>query len=136
MDEITQEWGLVEPKRSGLTPTLIGNNGYHKRLAIVGSHPATRANAPWHDESFEVWLFNESAMKPEVYKRWDGLLQIHKEQVYASPTNWVNKDHWEWLQQDHGPDKRIWMQDVDPRVPNSVRYPLEEGWGLLPFPFL
>ena len=117
-------------------PTLPGTNGHHKRLAIVGSHPATRANAPWHDESFEVWLFNEAAMKPEVYKRWDAVLQIHKEEVYASLTNWVNKDHWEWLQQDHGPDKRIWMQDVDPRVPNSVRYPLEEVLALVPYHYL
>lgn len=104
-------------------------------LAIVGSHPATRENAPWDDPRYEIWLFNEAAQKPEVYKRWDALLQIHKREVYSSLTNWVNKDHWEWLQQDHG-DKRIWMQDADPRVPNAVKYPLEGVLDQVPFRYL
>lgn len=104
-------------------------------LAIVGSHPATRELAPYDDPRFEIWLFNEAAMKPEVYRRWDALLQIHKPEVYASPTNWVNKDHWVWLQQDHG-HRKIWMQEVDPRVPNSVRYPLEGVLSLVPYRYL
>jgi hypothetical protein len=107
-----------------------------RKLAIVGSHPATRDNAPWDDMSFDIWLFNESAQKPSVYKRWNGLLQIHAEKVYASLTNWVNKDHWEWLQQDHGPDKKIYMQNADPRVPNSVKYPLDEVLSMVPYRYL
>jgi hypothetical protein len=114
-------WGVIPPP---------------KALAIVGSHPATRELAPWDDPRFEIWLFNESAQKPSIYKRWDALLQIHQEKVYASLTNWVNKDHWEWLQQNHGPDKRIFMQDVDPRIPNSVKYPLEEVLALVPYHYL
>ena len=96
-----------------------------RSLAIVGSHPATRENAPFDDPNYEIWLFNEAPQKPEVYKRWDASLQIHQESVYATDTNWVNKDHWEWLQQDHGPDKRIFMLEADPRVPNAVRYSME-----------
>jgi len=107
-----------------------------RSLAIVGSHPATRTLAPYDDPDFEIWLFNEAAMKPSTYKRWDGLLQIHLPEVYTSTDNWVNKGHWEWLQQDHGPDKRIFMQDVDPRVPNSVKYPLEEVLSLVPYKYL
>ena len=114
-----------------------GQNGSGLRsLAIVGSHPDTRENAPFDDPNFEIWLFNEAPQKTEVYKSWDACLQIHKEDVYSSLTNWVNKDHWEWLQQDHGPDKRIFMQDVDLRVPNSVRYPLEEILKLVPYRYL
>jgi len=105
-------------------------------LAIVGSHPDTRENAPYDDPNYEIWLFNEAPQKPEIYKRWDASLQIHKEEVYTSETNWVNKDHWKWLQQDHGPDKRIFMQDADPRVPNSVRYPLEGVLSLVPYKYL
>ena len=116
-----KEWGVLPPTRS---------------LAIVGSHPDTRELAPYDDPDYEIWLFNEAAMKPEVYRRWDGLLQIHIPEVYTSTTNWVNKDHWNWLQQDHGPDKRIFMQDVDLRVPNSVKYPLEEILSLVPFKYL
>jgi len=106
-----------------------------RSLAIVGSHPDTRENAPYDDPNFEIWLFNEAPQKPEIYKRWDACLQIHLEEVYSSTENWVNKDHWAWLQQDHG-NKRIFMQDVDPRVPNSVKYPLEEILELVPYKYL
>ena len=102
-----------------------------RSLAIVGSHPDTRENAPFDDPNYEIWLFNEAPQKPEVYKRWDASLQIHKEKVYSSTENWVNKDHWEWLQKDHGPGKRIFLQDVDPRIPNSVKYPLEGVLSLI-----
>jgi hypothetical protein len=107
-----------------------------RSLAIVGSHPDTRENAPFDDPDYEIWLFNEAPQKPEIYKRWDACLQIHLPEVYSSTENWVNKDHWEWLQQDHGPDKRIFMQEVDPRVPNSVRYPMEGVRSLVPYKYL
>ena len=125
---------LIEGKLDMHTDTReTGQDGPALRsLAIVGSHPDTRENAPFEDPTFDIWLFNEAAQKPEIYRRWDSILQIHEESVYASTTNWVNEDHWKWLQQDHGPDKRIFMQDADPRVPNSVRYPLEGVQALLP----
>lgn len=106
-----------------------------KKLAIVGTHPGTRSNAPFDDPNVDIWVFNESAQTtPEFYpnepekqwcKRWDAVLQLHKKEVYASPTNWVNNRHWEWLQRDHG-DKVIFLQEEDPRVPNGVKYPLDE----------
>jgi hypothetical protein len=107
-----------------------------RSLAIVGSHPDSRENAPFDDPNYEIFLFNEAPQKPEIYKRWDTCLQIHLPEVYTSETNWVNKDHWKWLQQDHGPDKRIFMQEVDPRVPNSVRYPYEDVRSLVPYKYL
>jgi len=106
-----------------------------RSLAIVGSHPETRELAPYDDPDYEIWLFNEAPMKPEVYKRWDASVQIHIPEVYASTENWVNENYWEWLQQDHG-DRKIYMQDVDPRVPNSVRYPLEGVLSLVPYKYL
>ena len=121
--------GIVgETISGGGTPPL-------RRLAIVGSHPATVANAPWNDLGVEIWLFNEAPQKTDKYPRWDACLQIHREEVYSSLTNWVNKDHWEWLQQDHG-NKKIWMQDVDSRVPNSVKYPLDEILAMTPFRYM
>lgn len=121
-----------------LTGVGVGWEGLQappKALAIVGSHPATRELAPYEDPRFEIWLYNESPQKPEVYRRWDASFQMHKPEVYASEQNWVNKDHWAWLQQDHG-DKRIWMMDADERVPNSVRYPIEEVQKLVPYKYL
>ena len=123
-----------------VTTTVMGNNGAGspplRSLAIVGSHPDSRENAPFDDPNYEIFLFNEAPQKPEIYRRWDTSLQIHKPEVYTSETNWVNKDHWKWLQQDHGPDKRIFMQSVDPRVPNSVRYPIEAVRSLVPYEYL
>ena len=106
-----------------------------KKLAIVGSHPDTRENAPWDDPEFEIWLFNEAPQKPEIYKRWDNSFQMHRPEVYSSPDNWVNKEHWNWLQQDHG-DNIIWMMERDERVPNSKKYPLDEVLALVPYKYL
>lgn len=104
-------------------------------LAIVGSHPATRELAPYESNSFDIWLFNEAPQKPEVYKRWTASFQMHLPEVYSSVHNWVNKDHWNWLQQDHG-DNTIWMQERDERVPNSKKFPLDEVLALVGMPYL
>lgn len=105
-----------------------------KKLAIVGSHPGTRGNAPWDDPTFEIWVLNEAPMQ-DWCVRWDASFQLHKRDVYASPNNYIHREHWKWLQvQRHKP---IYMQAVDPEVPDSVAYPLadilsgpggEENW--------
>lgn len=105
-----------------------------RTLAIVGSHPWGLNLVPWDDPTVEIMLFNEAPMKPEKYPRWDACLQIHGPDVYTQTNNWVNKDYWPWLQQYHG--KPIWMQEVDPRVPDSVKYPLDEILALIPYRYL
>lgn len=95
-----------------------------KKLAIVGAHPDTRSDAPWLDESFDIWLVNEWA-NTDWCKRWDALLQLHKPKYYRSPNNENDPNHWNWLQREHE-GKIIYMQAADPLVPNSVAYPLEE----------
>jgi len=102
-----------------------------QKLAIVGSHPKTRMDAPFADLSYDIWCFNEAV---EVYKfpRWTACMQMHRKENYTASSNWVddfkalNTHHWEWLQQDHGADHTIWMQAADERVPNSKAYPLAE----------
>jgi hypothetical protein len=94
-----------------------------KRLAIVGNHPTNRELIPWDDTDVEIWCFNEAPQK-EWVKRWDAVFQLHPQDVYRSPNNFVNKEHWNWLQEARG--KKIYMQSVDPLVPDSVRYPLED----------
>ena len=112
-----------------------------KKLAIVGTHKGTRNNAPFDDPDVDIWVFNESAQTtPEFYPnepdkqwctRWDAVIQLHKKDVYQSPTNWVNPRHWEWLQRDHG-DKVIWLQEDDENVPNGRKYPLDEIIATVP----
>lgn len=96
-----------------------------KRLAIVGTHSATRHLAPFDDPAYEIWVFNE-APQAEWCKRWDATFQLHKAEVYTSPNNMVDASHWEWLQQDHGIDKTVYLQWMDPMVPNACRYPMDE----------
>lgn len=52
---------------------------------------------------------------------------MHEAGIYKGH-NTKDAKHWEWLQQEHG--KPIYMQAVDPLVPNSVRYPLEAAQEL------
>jgi len=93
-----------------------------KQLAIVGSETSTRDQAPWQDESIDIWVFNEAAAQ-DWCKRCNGVLQLHLPEVYRSPHNRTDRQHWEWLQKEHG--YPIWMQDKDQAVPDSVRYPME-----------
>jgi hypothetical protein len=95
-----------------------------KKLALVGSHSTTCKNAPFDNQDYDIMVFNEAPLA-EWVKRWDICVQIHKAEVYSAPNNWVNNDYWTWLQQDH-PGKVIYLQDLDERVPNSKRYPLDE----------
>jgi hypothetical protein len=83
----------------------------------------TRDLAPWDDHSFEIWVLNEAPMSSWV-KRWDVSFQLHKAEVYESQDNYVREDYFDWLQEKHG--KPVYMQEVDERVPDSVRYPLDE----------
>lgn len=96
------------------------------KLAIVGSGPDTRDNAPWEDPEYDVWVFNEAGNHPWC-KRWDAVFQMHEPEIYQGH-NTKDANHWDWLQQAHG--KPIYMQEVDPLVPDSVAYPLDEAKAL------
>jgi len=99
-----------------------------RTVAIVGSHPATRELAPFDDPDVDIWVFNEAAGVGWA-KRVTGVFQMHEPLIYRSKYNRSDPHHWEWLQQSHG--FPVWMQDVDPDVPDSVRYPFEEiAFGL------
>lgn len=97
-----------------------------KKLAIVGSGPVTRSNAPFDDSAFDVWVFNEAA-NSEWCKRWTACFQMHEPEIYRGH-NTKDPKHWEWLQKEHG--KPIYMQEIDHLVPDSVRYPLEDALKL------
>jgi hypothetical protein len=92
------------------------------KLAIVGSEERTRDLAPWNDPDYHIWVLNEYTMAPWC-KRWDGAIQLHPKSVYQSPYNDKDPHYWEWLQQKH--NGLIFMQEIDPLVPNSIRYPLD-----------
>ena len=92
-----------------------------KTVAIVGSEPHTKDLAPYDDLSIDIWMMNQSI---RLSKRVTAAFQIHDKAIYRDPENKYDKEHWPFLQQDHG--YPVYLQDADPDVPNSVRYPLKE----------
>lgn len=97
-----------------------------KKLAIVGSDPASRHLAPFEDTAFDIWVFNEAA-NHEWCKRWTAVFQMHDPNIYTGH-NTKDPKHWEWLQQCR--KKPIYMQDIDPLVPDGIRYPIEDALKL------
>ena len=96
-----------------------------KAVAIVGSHPVTRALAPYDKKHIDIWAFNEAGSQGWL-KRWDVLFQLHLPPIWKNPKNLNDPGHYEWLQQEYDETKIIYMQDQYPDVPNSVKYPLDE----------
>lgn len=92
------------------------------KLAIVGSHPKTREHAPWDDDTYDIWVFNEAA-HASWCKRWSACFQMHQPDIYRG-INTKDPHHWPWLQENH--DKPIYMQAKDELVPDCRVYPLDE----------
>lgn len=99
-----------------------------KKLAIVGTNENGRNDAPWEDQSFDIWVFNE-APQYDWCKRWTACFQMHRAAEYSGP-NMKAANHWEWLQTAHG--KPIYLQAADERVPDGVAYPLEAARAMSP----
>jgi len=97
-----------------------------KKPAIVGSGANTRNNAPFDNLDYDIWVFNEAAQS-EWCKRWTACFQMHEPEIYKGH-NTKNANHWQWLQQEHG--KPIYMQEVDPLVPDSKAFPLWDAHAL------
>jgi len=94
-------------------------------VCIVGFAPTTRHLALYDDPEVEIFSLNEAHRHKSGYlKRWTRWFQLHEQFDYTKQNSQATKDHWEWLQQPH--DFPIYLQEVDPRVPASVKYPLEE----------
>lgn len=93
-----------------------------KKLAIVGSGPVTRALAPYQDDRFDIWVFNEAPMN-DWCKRWTAAFQLHKPEIYTGE-NVKSAGYWEWLQQ---PREQItFMSEFDARVPRCEVFPLDK----------
>lgn len=96
-----------------------------KTVALVGMATTTRDFAPWDDEDIEIWTLNESPAKRfEYVKRISRHFQLHPKWNYDRDTNQNDPEHPDWLRAQKG--FPIYMQEVDPDVPMSVRYPWEE----------
>jgi len=92
-------------------------------LAIVGSHPRTRAEFDFDRTDCDIWVFNE-AMSQGWVGRADAVFQMHREEIWRNPQNCNDPKHAEWLKSGNTPP--IIMQDVYQDVPQSEKYPLDD----------
>lgn len=89
------------------------------RVTILGFCESSRHLAPYDDPDVEIWNLNRAYI---FAKRSDRYFDMHSPAI----RNWHHRrsnDHAKWMQSFNGP---IYMHEVDPDVPNSVRYPIEE----------
>jgi hypothetical protein len=93
-------------------------------LIILGSHPRGAETFDFNRTDCDIWVFNEAlAIQPHI-KKADAVFQMHAEAIWRNPHNRNDSNHAAWLKSGETP--LIYMQDVYPDVPKSVRYPLQD----------
>lgn len=103
-----------------------------KTVAIVGSNPLTRDQAPWVKGAIDIWLFNEAPAGWAKGRRCSALFQMHLPDIFRSHINRNVEDYHLWLQEEHS--FPIYMIEQYPDVPSSVKFPMREIKRSLPFP--
>jgi hypothetical protein len=97
-----------------------------KKVALVG-FASTTIRWDWPDD-VDIWSIN--CAWDYGPGRIDRLLEMHPiEQLTADldkETKWEGK-HWLWLQEPH--PFPIYMMEIDSRIPQSIKYPLDEICG-------
>jgi hypothetical protein len=91
-----------------------------KKLAVVGRHPHTKLDAPYDDESYDIWAFNDSGRQ---FKRITALFQMHPRYVIEH----VN-GHLEWLR--NNTTIPVYMREYRDDIPMCVVYPFDEVFAL------
>jgi len=92
-----------------------------KTVALVGSARSTRDQAPFDDETVEIWGMNE-ALKYPWMRRADAMFQMHQRWSFTRENNRNDPDHWAWLRAQH--PFPIYMQEAYEDVPSAHAYPL------------
>ncbi len=98
------------------------------KIAILGFAYGYK-EAPFQDPSVQIWGLNE------LYRhipRWDAWFELH-DRAHLGKTARIEdpkepERHWNYLKA-QAPGKPIYMQRVEPDVPASVAYPIEQMIG-------
>ncbi len=91
-----------------------------RKLAIVGSYYTTRLNAPFDDESYDIWAFND---KGRHFKRITALFQMHPRHGYEP-----NDEGLEWLR--NNTTIPVYMREHRDDIPMCIVYPFDEVFAL------
>ena len=90
----------------------------NRTVAIIGTHPETREEAPWNDPTVDRWVFNEAGSAPWVAGPIQAVFQMHAPAVYRNPENRTDREHWRWLKQPH--DYPVFMEAAS-KIPPAER---------------
>ena len=93
-------------------------------IAIVGFSDKT---LPFLKDSRadEIWTLNHAYIAlGQTIPRIDRLFEIHKKDWYLRKEIPKSQAYYEWLQEPH--DFPVYMQNVTPEIPASVKYPFDE----------
>jgi hypothetical protein len=98
------------------------------KCAIVGFASSSRDQAPYKDESFEIWSLNHAY---NHVPRWDRWYEIHprahfERDLMRDGLTQDGKRHIEWLAKEPAGGRPIYCQDHYDDIPASVRWPREE----------
>lgn len=95
------------------------------KIALLGSAPSSLGLAPFSDPDFKIW-----ACSPGTYSqlpRCDEFFELHRWEPgeigkAATQKPWFSPEYVMWMAQ----QKRVWMHQPVPEIPNSVAIPVEE----------
>jgi hypothetical protein len=86
------------------------------KVAIVGSAPSSRMQAPWEDESWEIWGLSRQYGWMPKWHRW---FELHPLQRFREKC----PDYVGWLGKAKCP---LYVQEVTDELPNATRFPIED----------
>lgn len=74
---------------------------FKKKVALVGMASTTRNQAPFDDDSYEIWAVNEMGNNTHPafswVKRFDRLFQMHPRWDFSRKNNGNDPNHFHWL---------------------------------------
>jgi len=99
-----------------------------KRVAIIGFASSSRDQAPYGDESFEIWSLNHAYTH---VPRWDRWFEIHprahfQRDLLRDGMPQDGQRHVDWLKQEPSGRRPIYCQEHYDDIPASVRWPRDE----------
>lgn len=96
-----------------------------KKIAICGTHHDTLKEAPFNDETWEIWAPAHRLNKPE-FPRISVGFEIHKESVIK---NFIDDSYLEWLKE---PTIPVYIRpDMKGDYPKCEAYPIKEATKII-----
>lgn len=109
-------------KQTGQYINIVRNGEQLKerKVAILGKAPSSLSQAPFGDESWEIWTINNAAQLG-VVPRWNRQFELH-------PIEWTKRPeyngYYAWLCQKHG--KPVYVRENTPEIVDQVVYPRDK----------